>query len=80
MADDDASREQELNLQIKLGHALFATKGYAALESGEAFARALQVSEQLYRQPKLEVLIGQFTFHATLPQQSPIVRSPGRPP
>jgi class 3 adenylate cyclase/tetratricopeptide (TPR) repeat protein len=63
MADDDASREQELNLQIKLGHALFATKGYAALESGEAFAHALQVSKQLYRQPKLEVLIGQFTFH-----------------
>jgi predicted ATPase len=61
--DDDARQEQELSLQIKIGHALFATKGYAALESGEAFTRARQLCEQLNRQPKLEVLIGQFTFH-----------------
>ena len=40
MPDDAARQERELDLQIELGHALFATKGYAAPEAGEAFARA----------------------------------------
>jgi len=38
--DGAARQEQELDLQIALGHALVATKGYAAPEAGEAFARA----------------------------------------
>jgi class 3 adenylate cyclase/tetratricopeptide (TPR) repeat protein len=63
MPDNDARQEQELNLQIKIGHALFATKGYAAPESGEAFGRARQACEQLNRQPKLDILKGQFVFH-----------------
>jgi hypothetical protein len=42
MPDDVARQEQELDLQIELGRALFATKGYAAPEAGEAFARARQ--------------------------------------
>ena len=62
MPDDVTRHEQELGLQIELGHALFATKGYAAPESGEAFARARQLCELLNRPPSREVLIGQFVF------------------
>ena len=62
MPDDVARSEQELGLQIELGHALFATKGYAAPESGEAFARARQLCELLNRPPSREILIGQFVF------------------
>ena len=62
MPDDAARHERELDLQIELGHALFATKGYAAPEAGEAFARARQLCELLNRPPRLEVLIGQFVF------------------
>jgi class 3 adenylate cyclase/predicted ATPase len=63
MPDDVARQERELDLQIELGRALFATKGYAAPEAGEAFARARQLCELLNRPPRLEVLIGQFEFH-----------------
>ena len=62
MPDDVTRHEQELGLQIELGHALFATKGYAAPESGEAFARARQLCELLNRPPNREILIGQFVF------------------
>ena len=62
MPDDVARQEQELDLQIKLGHALSAAKGYAAPKVGEAFARARRLCEQLNRPPKLEVLKGQFVF------------------
>jgi class 3 adenylate cyclase/predicted ATPase len=62
MPDDVKRHEQELGLQIELGHALFATRGYAAPESGEAFARAGELCELLNRPPSREVLIGQFAF------------------
>ena len=62
MPDDVARLEWEIDLQIKLGQALSATKGYAAPEAGEAFARAHQLCELLNRPPKLEVLAGQFVF------------------
>jgi predicted ATPase len=62
MPDDGARQERELDQQIELGRALFATKGYAAPEAGEAFARARQLCELLNRPPRLEVLIGQFEF------------------
>jgi predicted ATPase len=62
MPDDVKRHEQELGLQIELGHALFATNGYAAPESGEAFARARELCELLNRPPSREVLIGQFVF------------------
>ena len=42
-----ARQEQELDLQIMLGHALMAAKGLAAPEPGEAFARARQLCELL---------------------------------
>jgi hypothetical protein len=41
--------EQELDLQIMLGHALGVAKGLTASELGEALARARQLCEQLNR-------------------------------
>ncbi|QQN63449.1 AAA family ATPase [Bradyrhizobium diazoefficiens] len=55
--------EHELSLQIALGQALQATKGYAAPESGEAYARARELCHP--STPPLQlwsVLIGQFVF------------------
>jgi predicted ATPase len=61
---DDAARQlQELDLQIALGHALNTTKGLAAFEAGEAYARARQLCEQLNRPAQLGlVLYGQYLF------------------
>ena len=62
--NNTARQEQELDLQIALGNALIATKGYAAPESGEAFARARDLCERLNRPSRLgPVLEGQFSFH-----------------
>jgi class 3 adenylate cyclase/tetratricopeptide (TPR) repeat protein len=62
--DSAARREQELNLQITLGKALLALKGYAAVESGEAFVRARQLCEELGQSAQLgHILYGQFVFH-----------------
>jgi len=61
-----ARQEQELNLQITLGQALMATKGYSAPEAGEAFARARQLCEQLNQPQQLgRVLVGQLDFRFT---------------
>jgi hypothetical protein len=58
--DGAAPQEQELDLQIALGH---TTKGLAALESGEAYARARRLCEQLNRPVQLGlVLYGQYLF------------------
>ena len=57
-------QEEELNLQIALGNAQLATKGYSAPEPGQAFARARQLCEQLNQSAKLgSVLRGQFVYH-----------------
>jgi predicted ATPase len=55
-------QEQELSLQVTLGHALVAAKGYAAPESEQAYVRARRLCEQLDRPPKLGILVGQFVF------------------
>jgi class 3 adenylate cyclase/predicted ATPase len=61
--DGVARQEQELDLQIALGHALLATKGYGASEPGEAYAQARQLCEQLNRPAQLgTILAGQFAF------------------
>jgi predicted ATPase len=61
-----ARQEQELDLQITLGQALMATKGYSAPEPGAVFARARQLCEQLNRPQQLgRVLVGQLDFHFT---------------
>jgi class 3 adenylate cyclase/predicted ATPase len=62
MPDGPARREQELSLQVTLGHALLATKRYSAPETGEVFVRARQLCKQLNRPPKLDVLAGQFAY------------------
>jgi predicted ATPase len=53
--------QHELDLQIALGKAMIATKGYAAPETGEAFDRARSLCEQLENPPQLvTVLHGQW--------------------
>jgi tetratricopeptide (TPR) repeat protein len=53
--------QHELDLQIALGKAMIATKGYGAPETGEAFNRARSLCEQLDRPPQLvTVLHGQW--------------------
>jgi hypothetical protein len=50
-------------LQITLGNALLATKGYAAPEPGDVFDRARQLCEKLNQSQQLnQVLVGQFLF------------------
>ena len=62
-ADKAVCLEQELNLQIALGHSQLATKGYSAPEPGRAFARARELCEQLNRSAQLgSVLRGQFVY------------------
>lgn len=63
LPDSAARRELELDLQIALGHALDTTKGLAAVEAGEAYARARRLCERLDRPTQLGlVLYGQYLF------------------
>ena len=63
LPDDSPRHEQELNLQITLGNALLATKGYAAPEPGDVFDRSRELCEKLNRPQQLnQVLTGQFLF------------------
>ena len=56
-----ARTQHELDLQIALGKAMIATKGYGAPETGDAFNRARSLCEQLERPPQLlSVLYGQW--------------------
>lgn len=63
LPDDAARQVLELDLQIALGHALETTKGLAAVETGEVYARARQLCEQLKRPARLGVILyGQYLF------------------
>jgi tetratricopeptide (TPR) repeat protein len=63
VADNAVRQEQELSLQIALGHGQLATKGYSAPEPGTAFARARELCQQLNRSTQLgSVLRGQFVY------------------
>jgi len=56
-------QEQELELQITLGQALIANKGYGAPEPGESYDRARQLCQHLNRPQQLgQILVGQFVF------------------
>jgi predicted ATPase/tRNA A-37 threonylcarbamoyl transferase component Bud32 len=56
--------QQELELQIALAQALMATKGYGALEVGQAFNRARELCEQIGETSQLfTVLRGLCYFH-----------------
>ena len=61
MPDTPARAQQELLLQVALGHVLLATKGYGSPEAAQAFARARALGEQLGDTAQLlHVLLGLF--------------------
>jgi class 3 adenylate cyclase/predicted ATPase len=65
LADSTARLEQELELQLTLGHALLATKGYGAPEPHAAYVRARQLCVELNRTPQLQrILVGQYLYCA----------------
>ena len=64
LPDGPERRQQELDLQLALGSALTATKGYSSPEVGETYARARALAEQISRPEYLwGVLYGQWVFH-----------------
>ena len=64
IADSHSQLSYELDLQMALGPALLATKGFAASEVGDTFARARTLAEQLDR-PEYQVplLYGLRLYH-----------------
>jgi hypothetical protein len=65
--DGTIRQEYELDLQIALGHALIAIKGYSAPEAGAADARARLLCDQLDSPSQLgPILYGQYMRFATL--------------
>ncbi|MDA9489444.1 AAA family ATPase [Bradyrhizobium sp. CCBAU 11361] len=64
LPDDAARWRRELELQVALGVALMAAKGWAAPEVGQANARARDLCERLGETPWLfPVLYGEWVFH-----------------
>ena len=56
--------KREIELQTGLGVALTATKGYAAFETGQAYARARQLCEEIRDTTTLvRVGYGQYLYH-----------------
>jgi predicted ATPase len=53
LPETPARAQQELDLQLALGSALIATKGYAALEVEQAYARARALCVQVGATPQL---------------------------
>ena len=65
LPDRDARDRLEIGLQVALGVALMAAKGWSAPETGRANARARALCERLGESPRLfPVLYGQWVFHA----------------
>jgi len=57
---------QELDLQVALGKALIAAKGYSSPETGRAYGRAHELCRQLGDRSQLfTALRGQYVFHNT---------------
>ena len=64
LPDESRRRQQELDLQIALGQALMAAKGYAAPEVMDTLARARVLAEQLDRpDDSMALLHFQWCFH-----------------
>jgi class 3 adenylate cyclase/tetratricopeptide (TPR) repeat protein len=67
LPDGPGRRQKELDLQLALGLALLATKGYSAPEVGQTYARARMLAEQAEQinQPEYlrELFYGQWVFH-----------------
>jgi predicted ATPase len=65
LPDTPERRRQELEFLSVLGTALQAVKGYAAPETGQAYARAIELWEQLgFPSEFLHIPFGQFRYHA----------------
>ena len=64
LPDGRQRQQQEFDLQIALGTALSATKGWAAADVGETLARARALAEQVNRPDYLvPLIVGQYAFH-----------------
>ena len=64
LSDTPEWRQQELLVQTSLGRALIATRGYAAPEVEHAYARALELCQQVGETPhRFQVLWGLRTFY-----------------
>ena len=65
LPETDGRRERELDLQLALGQALSANRGWGAAEAGEAYARARELAVALNRPRRLLfVLWGQWSVDA----------------
>jgi predicted ATPase len=65
LPDGPGRQQQELDLQLALGLALMATKGYSSPQVGETYARARVLAEQIDRPEYLwRLLLGQWVFHS----------------
>jgi len=56
-------QQHELDLQVTIGQALMATRGFAAPEVGEACTRARQLCDQLNRPLFVPMLVGEWNHH-----------------
>jgi class 3 adenylate cyclase/predicted ATPase len=64
MPDSIARDRHELDLQVAMGRALIAAKGYSTPETGRAYVRARELCQQLDDGSQLfTVLRGQYVFH-----------------
>jgi predicted ATPase len=64
LRDGPERLERELGLQLALGQASIAAKGFAAAETGRAYARARELCGELGNRPELfPVLYGRAVFH-----------------
>jgi predicted ATPase len=66
LSETPARTQQELDLQLALGPALIATKGYAAPEVEQTYARARALCQQVGETPQLfQTLLGLCRFYQT---------------
>jgi DNA-binding winged helix-turn-helix (wHTH) protein/predicted ATPase len=64
LAPTKECKEREIQLQIALGEAFIASKGYGAREAGRAFSRAYKLIQEIGGSPRLfHVLAGIFIYH-----------------
>ncbi len=65
LPDTPERTQQELTLQLALGAALMATKGYAAPEVEKVYTRARELCQQIGETPQLfPVLCGLWAFYS----------------
>ena len=78
--EDDDRRRLELDLQVALGHALIAAKGYGVPGVGEAFARARELATAADTALQISMLsgIGAYHYHA-LGEPGGAAGGPGHP-